>query len=154
MASLTQWTWVWVSSGSWWWTGRPGVLQSMGSQRVRHDWTTELNWTECMCFDATLFVLLSLSPAVSPSLFSKPVSLSLPCASVSQYHLSRFHTCASLCGICFSSSDLRHSAQQALGSCLRWDACCKSSWAPVLLTSRLSIRDSQDPLLKLISYIS
>ena len=39
-------TWVWVSSGSWWWTGRPGVLQSMGLQRVGHDWETELNWTE------------------------------------------------------------------------------------------------------------
>ena len=46
MTSPTQWTWVWVSSGSWWWTGRPGVLQSMGSQRVRNDWATELNWTE------------------------------------------------------------------------------------------------------------
>ena len=45
-ASLTQWTWVWVNSRSWWWTGRPGVLQFMGSQRVRHDWATELNWTE------------------------------------------------------------------------------------------------------------
>ena len=44
ITSPAQWTWVWVSSGSWWWTGRPGVLQSMGSQRVRHDWTTELNW--------------------------------------------------------------------------------------------------------------
>ena len=44
MASPTQWTWVWVSSGSWWWTGKPGVLQSMRSQRVRHDWVTELNW--------------------------------------------------------------------------------------------------------------
>ena len=48
MASPTQWTWVWVDSGSWWWTGRPGVLQSMGSQRVGHDWETELNWTEGM----------------------------------------------------------------------------------------------------------
>ena len=46
MASSTQWTWVWVGSGSWCWTGRPGVLQLMGSQRVRHDWVTELNWTE------------------------------------------------------------------------------------------------------------
>ena len=46
MASPTQWTWVWVNSGCWWWTGRPGVLQSMGSQRVGHDWATELNWTE------------------------------------------------------------------------------------------------------------
>ena len=44
MASPTQRTWVWVNSGSWWWTGRPGVLQSMGSQRVGHDWATELNW--------------------------------------------------------------------------------------------------------------
>ena len=43
MASLTQWTWVWVNSGSWWWTGRPGMLQSMGLQRVGHDWATELN---------------------------------------------------------------------------------------------------------------
>ena len=46
MASLTQWTWVWVNSGSWWCTGRPGVLWFMGLQRVRHDWATELNWTE------------------------------------------------------------------------------------------------------------
>ena len=45
MASLTRWTWVSVNSGSWWWTGRPGVLQSMGLQRVGHDWATELNWT-------------------------------------------------------------------------------------------------------------
>ena len=44
MASPTQWTWVWVKSGSWWWTGRPGKLQFMGSQRVGHDWETELNW--------------------------------------------------------------------------------------------------------------
>ena len=42
--SLTRWTWVWVNSGSWWWTGRPGVLRFMGSQRVGHDWATELNW--------------------------------------------------------------------------------------------------------------
>ena len=46
IASLTQWTWVWANSRSWWWTGRPGVLRFMGSQRVRHDWETELNWTE------------------------------------------------------------------------------------------------------------
>ena len=46
MASLTRWTWVWVDSRSWWWTGRPGVLLFMGSQRVGHDWATELNWTE------------------------------------------------------------------------------------------------------------
>ena len=42
MASPTQWTWVWGSSRCWWWTGKPGVLQSMGSQKVRHEWVTEL----------------------------------------------------------------------------------------------------------------
>ena len=42
MALPTQWTWVWVDSSSWWWTGRPGVLWFMGSQRVGHDWATEL----------------------------------------------------------------------------------------------------------------
>ena len=42
IASSTRWTWVWASSGSWWWTGKPDMLQSMGSQRVRHDWVTEL----------------------------------------------------------------------------------------------------------------
>ena len=56
MASPTWWTWVWASSGSWWWTGKPGVLQSMESQRVRHDWATDLNWKlslylcdSCLC---------------------------------------------------------------------------------------------------------
>ena len=44
MASPTQWTWVWASCRSWWWTGRPGVLQSMGLQRIRYHWATELNW--------------------------------------------------------------------------------------------------------------
>ena len=45
MATPTQLTWVWVNSRSWWWTGRPGVLRFTGSQRVRHDWATELDWT-------------------------------------------------------------------------------------------------------------
>ena len=44
MASPTRWTWVWVNSGRWWWIGRSGMLRFMGSQRVRHDWATELNW--------------------------------------------------------------------------------------------------------------
>ena len=46
MALLTRWTWIWVNSGSWWWTGRPGVLWFTGSQRVKHDWATELKWTD------------------------------------------------------------------------------------------------------------
>ena len=44
MASPTRWTWVWVSSESWWWIEKPGVLQCMGSQRVRHDWASKLKW--------------------------------------------------------------------------------------------------------------
>ena len=44
MASPTQWTWVFLNSRNWWWTGRPGVLRFMGSQRVGHDWATELHW--------------------------------------------------------------------------------------------------------------
>ena len=62
MASSTRWTWVWVSCGSWWWTRKPGVLQSMGSQRVGHDWAIELNWTlltrqricSCGCLSITV----------------------------------------------------------------------------------------------------
>ena len=46
MASLTQWTWVSGNSGSWWWTGRPGVLRFLGSQRVRHHWATDLIWSD------------------------------------------------------------------------------------------------------------
>ena len=56
MASQTRWTWVWVDSRSWWWTGRPGVLQFMGSQRVGHDWVTELNYLRHMNHRLTLIV--------------------------------------------------------------------------------------------------
>ena len=58
MASSTRWTWVWLNSGSWWWTGRPGVRRFMGSQRVGHDWATELNWTDDynqFCLKVTVF---------------------------------------------------------------------------------------------------
>ena len=48
MASLTWWTWVWESSGSWWWTGKPGMLQLVGLQRVEHNWATELRLGECL----------------------------------------------------------------------------------------------------------
>ena len=58
MASPTRWTWVWVSSGSWWWTGKNGVLQSMGSQRVKHDWATKLILprNKCLNFVAAVTV--------------------------------------------------------------------------------------------------
>jgi len=59
--SLTWWAWVWVSSRSWWWIGKPGLLQSIGSQRVGHDWATELNWisghiVSHLCLRAFLFI--------------------------------------------------------------------------------------------------
>ena len=55
-----SWMWVWVSSGCWWWTGRPEVLQIMGSQRVRHDWATELYWTDNYDDSVTLWMKLPL----------------------------------------------------------------------------------------------
>ena len=61
MGSPTWWTWVCVNSGSWWWTGRPGVLWFMRLQRVRHDWATELNWTEDKEIERK-FLFFSLSP--------------------------------------------------------------------------------------------
>ena len=59
MASLTWWTWVWVNSGSWWWTGRPGVLRFMGLQRVGHDWATELNTKAVFCLLWQIFSLFT-----------------------------------------------------------------------------------------------
>ena len=59
IASLTQWTWIWVNSGSWWWTRRPGMLQSIGSQRVGHDWAielTELLILEFCCVSSSLYL--------------------------------------------------------------------------------------------------
>ena len=54
MASLTQWMWVWVNSRNWWWTGRTGVLRFMGSQRVGHDWATELNWNDMKIYKSVI----------------------------------------------------------------------------------------------------
>ena len=67
----TRWMRVWVNSGSWWWTGRPGMLRFMGSQRVGHDWATELNWTDnrkesgkeyiiCVCMYASVYIWLTV----------------------------------------------------------------------------------------------
>ena len=65
MASLTRWTWVWVNSGSWWWTGGPGVLRFMGSQRLGHDWATDLIW-----FDHDMmFTSYSRSPTKKYSIY-------------------------------------------------------------------------------------
>ena len=63
MAFPTRWTWVWVNSGSWWQTGRPGVMRFMGSQRVGHNWAAELNWTEEGSWDMGLLFPVSLRVA-------------------------------------------------------------------------------------------
>ena len=66
MASPTQWTWVWVNSSNWWWTGRPGVLRFMGLQRVGHDWATELNWNiSKKGHSSTCSIVIQLSVAFS-----------------------------------------------------------------------------------------
>ena len=61
MASPTRQTWVWESSGNWWWTGKPAVPQPMGWQRVGHDWATELNWTELNCVNIFYLYFLKSS---------------------------------------------------------------------------------------------
>ena len=61
MASPTRWTWVWASSGSWWWTGKPGVLQFMGLQRAGHDWVSELTETPWLSHDFYDLVFVNCS---------------------------------------------------------------------------------------------
>ena len=87
MASLTQWTWVWANSGRWWRTGKPGVQQSMGLQRVGHNWTT-ITYTLMLLFQ---FIQPSPSLSVSTSPFSTSASLFMSCEQVHQCHFSRFH---------------------------------------------------------------
>ena len=77
MASPTQWTWLWVNSWSWWWTGRPGVLPFMGSQRVEHNWATELKWTEDImergscCLKTCLVIEIFINRQYMPKWYNK-----------------------------------------------------------------------------------
>ena len=97
MVSLTHWIWVWANSRSWWWTGRPGMLHSMGLQRVGHNWATELNWTwrrwTSWCSWCTASSLLnralfcSLVSHIVPSP-EKPIML---CLMVTEFLCSRRH---------------------------------------------------------------
>ena len=90
IASLTRWTWVWVNSGSWWWAGRPGVLRFMGSQRVGHDWATELNWTEASFYNLSDLpqVKYPQSGNSTSSLDPKPLSI---------YHSSNMYCTLTTC---------------------------------------------------------
>ena len=73
-ASLTQWKWVWGSFGNWWWTGKPGMLQSMGSQRVGHDWA--LNWTDSVMWRNVIWTRQTLENSFTfPGLISLPPTI-------------------------------------------------------------------------------
>ena len=96
MASPTQWTWVWASSRSWWWTGKPGLLQSMGLQRIRHDLATELNWTSHSAtvsfFPTTLafcHVFLCFSRPALPYCLPDPSYPLVPNSTSQKFPLSR-----------------------------------------------------------------
>ena len=71
MAPPTLWTWVWVDSRSWWWTGRAGVLWFMESQRVRHNWATKLNWTERLFTPGKMLKCVYFSMGLWDEIFSK-----------------------------------------------------------------------------------
>ena len=105
MAKPTRWTWVWARSGSWWWTGKPGVLRSMGSQRAGHDWATELNWTELIyvCVDRHTWGLF--------------------CGCLCIWTCTESHVCVFLCAfadadvICVSRSQTFTNLVDMLGEC-------------------------------------
>ena len=118
MASPTRWTWVWVNSGSGWWTGRPGVLRFMGSQRVGHDWATELNWTEAIFFFCIVIYLLFIIFGRATS--SLPWGFALVAAN---------RDCSSLWCMGFSLRCLFLLQSVGLG-CAGFRSCC--SWAQEL----------------------
>ena len=97
MASLTWWTRVWVISGRWWWTGRPGVLWFTGSQRVGQDWATELNWTEsCYCknfsfVEENIILSVSLRLCLHGNLFTINMPSFPPKGNLELLNLSGIH---------------------------------------------------------------
>ena len=96
MPSLARWTWVWASSGSWWWTGKPGMLQSMGLQTVGHNWVTELNWKSyleqpCWFYFSRSYLLIFLN-----SILVKYLPI-LPCTVLPRIGRSR-ETCTKVSG--------------------------------------------------------
>ena len=110
MASPTRGTWVWVNSGRWWWTGRPGVLRFMGLERVGHDWVTELNWTEMkwtmflqdLCVINTFIYHLPVVfnnvclCSVTQSLFTTPLDYSQPGSSDHGISQTRILVCVAI----------------------------------------------------------
>ena len=140
MASSTQWTWVWVNSRSWWWTGRPDVLRFMGSQRVGHDWATELNWTGTISLaslglqpqTADHVIFLSLHSHITPLSRQTTDNLLLGLFSWRTWVTQRIRATR-----LFQESELRpesseHKARTSL--MLLWMRIClpKGTWAPPL----------------------
>ena len=118
MASPTQWTWVWVNSRSWWWTGWPGVLRFMVSQRVGHDWATELNWIltfQKVLTVASFFIVVS---TVSLVCIIPSVSNTFPPCSQNSYFFKDSFLCQSLFYLLWGTS---HSPlQPSLGNHFRF----------------------------------
>ena len=113
MASPTQWTWVWVNSGSWWWTGRPGVLQFRGLQRVGHDWVTELtDWLMCLFFGSKITSDSDCSHAIKRHLLFRRKVMTNP------YSVLKSNN-----GLYMQSYSFSHSHVQM------WDLVHKEGWA-------------------------
>ena len=127
MASQTQCTWVWASSGSWWWTGRPGLLPSMGSQRVGDDWATELNWW--------LFYTVVLVPALQPS-----ESIVCVCIYVCVCVYIHIYTCMRICPPFWISFPFRSPQNQ-----LEFPVALKTiNWITFLSFRRLRVDSGND----------
>ena len=110
MVSPTRWTWVWMNSRSWWWTGRPGVLQFVGSQRVGHDWATDLTWQiylqECWISSQKILAYLVLySASLDPTL--QDLFLHIPYGSVNVRRKKMFPLGAGTANSCLSCTKIR-----------------------------------------------
>ena len=115
MASLTWWTWVWVNSGSWWWTGRPGVLRFMGWQSVGHDWATDLIWYIFMS-NFIFFLIIIL-------LWTHPKSLSILWKfNVSWLYDNLCYCCCRWYVASVMSDSMRPHRRQPTRLCRPWDS--------------------------------
>ena len=126
MASLTRWRWVWVNSGSWWWTGRPGVLRFMGSQRVRHDWATELNWTRVSSSGLGWSSLDRSSNGVDSTVF-----IGFPFSTVTSSHFPTSNS------FFFPINSLAHTCSGMSNSCDPMDCSLPGSSVPWIFLARI-----------------
>ena len=157
MASPTQCTWVWVSSCSWWWTGRPGMLQSMGLQRVGHDWVTKLNWLikilvkKRSCFEGSGHVVKRILSCLI-NLVSDPMDCSSPGSSVHGNFQART---SEPVAISFSrgSSWPRDRAQVSCIFCIgrrilyqytTWEAPTHNAWEEAISKRRAGVQPGHD----------